>query len=47
MEIGIVQPVDIEREMRSTYLDYAMSVNAIKTGIVAEAIEMEVKVDGR
>ena len=26
MEIGTVQPVDIEREMRSAYLDYAMSV---------------------
>ncbi|MFL7792082.1 MAG: DNA gyrase subunit A [Anaerolineae bacterium] len=26
MEIGTVQPVDIEQEMRSAYLDYAMSV---------------------
>jgi DNA gyrase/topoisomerase IV subunit A len=26
LEIGIVQPVDIEQEMRSAYLDYAMSV---------------------
>jgi len=26
LEIGTVQPVDIEREMRSAYLDYAMSV---------------------
>jgi DNA gyrase subunit A len=26
MEIGIVRPVDIEREMKSSYLDYAMSV---------------------
>jgi len=26
MEIGIVKPVDIEREMRVAYLDYAMSV---------------------
>ena len=26
MEIGTVQPVNIEREMRSAYLDYAMSV---------------------
>jgi DNA gyrase subunit A len=26
LDIGIVQPVDIEREMRSAYLDYAMSV---------------------
>ncbi len=25
-EIGTVQPIDIEREMRSAYLDYAMSV---------------------
>ncbi len=32
MEIGIVQPVDIGREMRSAYLDYAMSV------IVARAL---------
>nr|HID12570.1 DNA gyrase subunit A [Anaerolineae bacterium] len=32
MEIGTVQPVDIEREMRSAYLDYAMSV------IVARAL---------
>ncbi len=26
MEIGIVQPVDIEEQMRPAYLDYAMSV---------------------
>jgi len=26
LEIGIVQPVDIEQEKRSAYLDYAMSV---------------------
>jgi len=26
MEIGIVKPVDIEQEMKSSYLDYAMSV---------------------
>jgi DNA gyrase subunit A len=26
LEIGIVQPIDIENEMRSAYLDYAMSV---------------------
>ena len=26
MEIGIVQPIDIETEMRNAYLDYAMSV---------------------
>ncbi len=26
MEIGIVRPVDIEEEMKSSYLDYAMSV---------------------
>ncbi|HDQ72593.1 MAG TPA: DNA gyrase subunit A [Chloroflexi bacterium] len=26
MEIGIIQPVDIDHEMRSAYLDYAMSV---------------------
>ncbi len=32
MEIGTVQPVDIGREMRSAYLDYAMSV------IVARAL---------
>jgi DNA gyrase subunit A len=32
LEIGIVQPVDIEEEMRSAYLDYAMSV------IVARAL---------
>jgi DNA gyrase subunit A len=32
LEIGIVQPVDIESEMRSAYLDYAMSV------IVARAL---------
>ena len=32
MEIGTVQPVDIEHEMRSAYLDYAMSV------IVARAL---------
>ncbi len=32
MEIGIVQPVDIDSEMRSAYLDYAMSV------IVARAL---------
>ena len=32
MEIGIIQPVDIEHEMRSAYLDYAMSV------IVARAL---------
>jgi len=32
LEIGTVQPVDIEREMRSAYLDYAMSV------IVARAL---------
>ena len=32
MEIGTVQTVDIEREMRSAYLDYAMSV------IVARAL---------
>ena len=32
MEIGIVQPVDIEEQMRAAYLDYAMSV------IVARAI---------
>jgi DNA gyrase subunit A len=32
LEIGIVQPVDIEQEMRSAYLDYAMSV------IVARAL---------
>lgn len=32
MEIGIVQPVDIDEQMRAAYLDYAMSV------IVARAI---------
>jgi DNA gyrase subunit A len=32
LEIGIVQPVDIDSEMRSAYLDYAMSV------IVARAL---------
>jgi len=32
LEIGIIQPVDIEHEMRSAYLDYAMSV------IVARAL---------
>lgn len=32
MEIGTVKPVDIQREMRSAYLDYAMSV------IVARAL---------
>jgi DNA gyrase subunit A len=32
LEIGIVRPVDIEHEMRSAYLDYAMSV------IVARAL---------
>ncbi len=32
MEIGTVQSVDIEHEMRSAYLDYAMSV------IVARAL---------
>ena len=26
MEVGIVKPMDIEREMKSSYLDYAMSV---------------------
>ncbi len=26
MEIGVIQPVDIDHEMRSAYLDYAMSV---------------------
>ena len=26
MEIGVVRPVDIDQEMRSSYLDYAMSV---------------------
>jgi DNA gyrase subunit A len=26
LEIGILQPIDIESEMRSVYLDYAMSV---------------------
>ena len=25
-EIGVVKPVDIEEEMKSSYLDYAMSV---------------------
>ena len=32
MEIGQIQPVDIERQMRDAYLDYAMSV------IVARAL---------
>ena len=26
MDIGVVKPIDIEEEMRSSYLDYAMSV---------------------
>ena len=32
MEIGTVQPVDIDEQMRTAYLDYAMSV------IVARAL---------
>ncbi|MCK4450328.1 MAG: hypothetical protein KAX26_07025, partial [Anaerolineae bacterium] len=26
MEIGTVKPIDIEKEMKGSYLDYAMSV---------------------
>ncbi|GAI31581.1 unnamed protein product, partial [marine sediment metagenome] len=26
MEVAIVKPIDIEEEMKSSYLDYAMSV---------------------
>ena len=27
MDIGTVQPIDIDQEMRSAYIDYAMSGN--------------------